>query len=150
VSGSASGRIEQPTTGTESPVRVFISYAHDSAEHEERVRDFWLFLRSNGIDAHLDLPAADRRQDWPMWMRRQVAAARYVLVVASPAYKRRAEGDAASDEGRGVQWEAALLRELVYRDRDAALDQLVPVVLPGGNADDLPDWLTPDSSTHYV
>jgi hypothetical protein len=82
-------------------------------------------------------------------MRGEVRAARFVLVVASPAYKRRAEGEAAADDGRGVQWEAALLRDEVYRDRAAALDRLVPVVLPGGAAADLPDWLTPTSTTHY-
>lgn len=37
--------------------RVFISYAHDDQKHVDRVRDFWSFLRSCGIDAELDLPA---------------------------------------------------------------------------------------------
>lgn len=32
---------------------VFISYAHDDRAHEERVRDFWWFLRAQGIDARL-------------------------------------------------------------------------------------------------
>lgn len=41
-------------------VRVFISYAHDSAEHQDSVRDFWVFLRATGFDARLDLPAANR------------------------------------------------------------------------------------------
>jgi hypothetical protein len=53
----------------EGPVRVFISYAHDSDEHVAAVRDLWVFLRSQGIDAKLDLPAAERRQNWPAWMR---------------------------------------------------------------------------------
>jgi len=150
VNSSSSDPADRAQAGDRAPVRVFISYAHDSAEHEDRVRDLSFFLRDNGIDARLDLPAAERRQDWPVWMGREVAAARYVLMVASPAYKRRAEGDAAAEEGRGVQWEAALLREEVYRDRAAALDRLVPVVLPGGSPNDLPDWLTPVSTTHYV
>ena len=100
--------------------RVFISYAHDDAAHEERVRDFWLFLRNNGIDASLDLPAAGQRQDWAEWMTRQVRDADRVLVVASPDYKRRAEGDAGPGEGRGVQWEARLIR-----------DRLLPTSTPG-------------------
>ena len=52
--------------GQASPAlpRVLISYAHDDQAHVERVRDFWLFLRANGIDARLDLPAAEQRQDW--------------------------------------------------------------------------------------
>jgi len=28
-----------------APVRVLISYAHDSDEHRERVRGLWLFLQ---------------------------------------------------------------------------------------------------------
>lgn len=42
------------------PVRVLISYAHDDQAHMERVREFWLFLRANGVDARLDLPAAEQ------------------------------------------------------------------------------------------
>jgi hypothetical protein len=45
------------------PAQVFISYAHDDQAHQERVRSFWLFLRKSGIDARLDLTAADQRQD---------------------------------------------------------------------------------------
>ena len=140
-----------PNEAAVSPrVRVFISYAHDNAEHEERVRRFWTFLREQGIDARLDRPAAERRQDWPLWMLREIRAARFVLVIASPAYRRRAEGDAAAGEGRGVQWEAVLIREAVYADQQAALDRFLPVVLPGCSADDIPSWLAPTSTTHYV
>ncbi len=131
------------------PVRVFISYAHDDGEHEDRVREFWLFLRANRIDARLDKPAAERRQDWPLWMLRELRAARYVLVVASPAYRRRAEGDEAPDRGRGARYEAALIREEVYADPEAALDRFLPVVLPGCSATDIPTWLGRNTSTHY-
>ncbi|MFN2496500.1 MAG: SEFIR domain-containing protein [Pseudonocardiaceae bacterium] len=65
--------------GEDDTIRVFISYAHDNAEHEDRVRQFWLLLRANGIDAQLDKPAAERRQDWSLWMLRQVRRARFVL-----------------------------------------------------------------------
>ena len=60
----------------------------------------------NGIDASLDLPAAEERVDWAQWMTREIRDADHVLVIASPEYKRRGEGDAGPDEGRGVQWEA--------------------------------------------
>jgi WD40 repeat protein len=130
-------------------VRVLISYAHDDAVHEDRVRDFWLFLRKNSIDARIDLPAAERRQRWPQWMTREIRDADRVLVIASPEYKRRAEGDAAPDEGRGVQWEAGLIQELFYADQDAGLQTFVPVVLPGCSEDDIPLWMGPKSTTHY-
>ena len=100
---SGAGEAMRPGRG---PVRAFISYAHDSDAHQDLVRDFWLFLRAHGIDARLDLPATGQRTDWAQWMTRQVRDAGRVLVVASPEYRRRAEGDAGPDEGRGVQWEA--------------------------------------------
>ncbi|MGH4022226.1 MAG: SEFIR domain-containing protein, partial [Pseudonocardiaceae bacterium] len=132
------------------PARVFISYAHDDAEQEDRVREFWLFLRAHGIDARLDKPAAERRQDWPLWMLDEVRRARFVLVIASPAYRRRAEGAAPPGEGLGVQWEAMLIRQEVYADPQAALNRFLPVVLPGCAASDIPVWLGRETSTHYV
>src|SRR5262245_45312980 len=79
------------------PVRVFISYAHGDAEHEELVRGLWLFLRADGIDARLDLPGAEERRDWVQWMSREIRDADRILVAASPGYKVRAEGDAEPD-----------------------------------------------------
>lgn len=136
---------------TEGPstASAFISYAHDNQKHVDQVRAFWKFLRSCGIDGQLDLPAGERRQDWALWMLRGIRDSRHVLVVASPEYKRRAEGDAPVDEGMGVRWEALLLRNLVYNDPVAALDRIIPVILPGGSAADLPVWLGGSSHTHY-
>lgn len=130
-------------------VRVFISYAHDSAEHIERVRALWEFLRGCGIDAQLDLEAAGRRQDWAEWMEQELARADFVLVVASPQYKLRAGGHTGPRVGRGVRQESVLLREWLYGDRPTWFPKILPVVLPGGNADDLPAFLQPASATVY-
>jgi hypothetical protein len=50
---------------TATPRRVLLSYAHDldEPEHAEMVRLLWELLRAHGIDARLDLPAAQERQD---------------------------------------------------------------------------------------
>jgi hypothetical protein len=131
---------------------VFLSYAHepDDAEHGERVRRLWLFLRANGIDARLDLAVGEERLDWAQWTAREVRDAGFVLVVASPGYRLRAEGDAGPGEGRGVQWEARLIRDRFYADQDAGLREILPVVLPGCSASDIPFWLAPASATCYV
>ena len=94
------------------PVRVFISYAHGDSGHEAQIREFWVFLRQNGVDARLDLAGAQQWADWAEWMTRDVRDADYVLVVASAAYKQRAEEYAEAQEERGVQWEARLIRDL--------------------------------------
>jgi hypothetical protein len=149
------GMIDEPGLGeggqaNRMPTRVFISYAHDDQVHQNRVRDFWLFLRAQGIDADADLTAAGQRQDWAEWMTRQIRDADRVLVIASPEYKRRAEGDAAADEGPGLQWEARLIRDLFYANQRTRLQRVLPVVLPGCSADDIPLWLAPAAATHYV
>ena len=79
----------------------------------------------------------------------QVRDARYVLVVASPAYKRRSEGLAAAGEGRGVQFEARLIREYFYRDQTAGIERFLPVLLPGASVEWIPDFLSPAAGTHY-
>ncbi|KAB2973189.1 TIR domain-containing protein [Streptomyces sp. SS1-1] len=136
-------------SGVSATDRVFISYAHDDDKHVDHVRDFYHFLRGCGIDAELDLPAGERRQDWALWMLRGIRDSRRVIVVASPEYRRRSEGDAVAGQGAGVQWEARLLRDLVHEDPDAALEKIVPVVLPGGSATGLPRWLGGGTHSHY-
>jgi tetratricopeptide (TPR) repeat protein len=136
--------------GSGVPVRVFISYAHGDAGHEELVRGLWLFLRANGVDARLDLPGAEERRDWAQWMSQQVRDADRILVVASAGYKSRAEGDAEPDQGRGVQWESWLIRQRFYADQRAGLRLILPVLLPGCSTADIPFWLAPDAATYYV
>jgi SAM-dependent methyltransferase len=83
-------------------------------------------------------------------MLREIRLARFVLVIASPAYRQRAEGDAPAGEGRGVQYEASLIREEVYGNPKAALNRILPVILPGGSPSDIPAWLGPTSTTYYT
>jgi hypothetical protein len=138
-------------SGDDHPVRVLISYAHDDAEHEDRVRDFRRFLsRLEGIDAQLDLPVAERRQDWSEWTARELREAEYILVIASPEYKRRAEGNAPAGEGRGAQREARLPRDRFLGDQEDQLSRVLPVVLPGCSEQDIPVWLASAAATYYV
>jgi hypothetical protein len=142
-----------PPDRARRPPRVFLSYAHDtdahgSDTHREAVRDLWILLRANGVDAQIDRVAAEQRQDWTLWMEEQVAAADHILVIASPAYKQRAGADADPGEGRGVQYEARLIRNLFYKNQ-SDLQRFLPVVLPGGDLVDVPDFLTPAIATVY-
>src|SRR6266536_273692 len=135
-----------PTGGR--PRRVFISYAHESAEHVAEVRELWLLLRRCGIEATIDRPVAQRRIDWPLWMGDRVREADYVLVIASAAYRERAEGRAEPAEGRGVQWEARLIRNAFYENQ-YKLERFVPVVLPGQSVAGVPDFLAPATTTVF-
>ncbi len=131
------------------PPRVFISYAYDSERHKQRVHEFAWFLRAEGgIDVRFDLWDSYRRRDWSVWIIKQVRDADFVLVVASPAYKRRAEGSVEPSDGRGVQFEAALLRDLLIQDR--WVHKVLPVVLPGRTVDEIPAFLQPHAAGCYV
>ncbi|MGA6871302.1 toll/interleukin-1 receptor domain-containing protein [Streptomyces pratensis] len=132
--------------------RVFISYAweDDGGVHAEHVRALWILLRQHGIDAQLDRPAAERPQDWAVWMQREVEEADYVLTIASPAYKRRAESAENPGVGEGVAWEARLIRDFVYRHPADWHERILQVLLPGGSREDLPAFLGGHTVTHYT
>ena len=67
-----------------------------------------------------------------------------------PDYKRRAEDGVASDDGRGAQYEASLLRELLGADRRTWEPRMLPVVLPGRSVEEIPLFLQPHTATHYI
>ncbi len=131
--------------------RVFISYSHDSAGHKEQVRRFATFLREDvGLDVHIDAWYDDDRRDWSAWAIEQLRKADFILVVASPDYRRRADGEAEPDEGRGAQFEAAIIRDILTRDLKGQTRRVLPVVLPGRSVDDIPTFLCAYSTTHYI
>lgn len=129
---------------------MFISYAQaaDNSADMALVQRFWEFLRSCGVDARLDLAAAQERRDWALWMGDEIRAADFVVIIASRAYRERAEGRSGPDVGRGVQWEARLIRDAFYADQ-SRMGRFVPVVLPGETVDGVPDFLAPATSTVY-
>jgi SEFIR domain len=130
--------------------RVFLSYAHDSDRHKAQVLQFCQLLRDNGIEANLDQYDTNDRRDWYSWMISQVSRADYVLVIASPRYRAVGDGNAPVDHNRGVQAEAALLRDLLYADHPTWTNKLLPVVLPGASIDHIPYFLQPFCASRYL
>lgn len=131
--------------------RVFVSYSHDNAEHKALVREFCTVLRRDaGLDVHLDQWAEDSRRDWAAWALHQTREADFILAIASPAFRRRADGLVPSDEGRGAQFEAAILRDQLTQDLAEQTRRILPVVLPGRKVEEIPAFLFPYSATHYL
>lgn len=131
--------------------RVFISYAHDDEAHIEKVETLYQLLRAEGgVDAQLDLYAAHEPQDWSWWMEQQCETADYILVIASPAYKRRGDRTERAGVGLGVGWESRLLRAEVYRDGMAWFKKILLVILPGRSGDELPKFFGGPEITRYV
>jgi SEFIR domain len=136
--------------GTGKPPRVFISYSHDSEAHKDLVRQFATFLQAQlGVRVHLDQWVDGPRLDWSLWATQQLAEADFILVIASPDYKRRAEGYEVPNVGRGAQFEAAMIRDNLTRDLPRETRRILPVVLPGRDVDEIPSFLNAHSTTRY-
>jgi selenocysteine lyase/cysteine desulfurase len=61
-----------------APPKVFISYSHDSPEHEDRVLGLANRLREDGIDAEIDQYEISPPQGWPSWYEQQIKSADFV------------------------------------------------------------------------
>ncbi|GAA5167481.1 NPCBM/NEW2 domain-containing protein [Amycolatopsis dongchuanensis] len=60
-----------------------------------------------------------------------------------------ADGQAPPDEGRGSQYEAAILRDNLTRNLRAETQRVLPVVLPGRSVEDIPAFLMAYSTTRF-
>jgi hypothetical protein len=129
--------------------KVFIAYAQDSQAHKDAVRGFADLLRSYGIDAEIDQYAEEERQDWNEWAHRHFMASDFVIIVASPRMMTFGDGTGPADQNRGVQAEMTVIRDLLQRDRPTWTKKILPVVLPGGTIDELPDFVGPYALSHY-
>jgi len=110
--------------------RLFISYSHQPPEHSADVRKFIEQVQSDEqpVDLHHDgVVEGPRRQPegWTHWMRSQVEAADWVLVVCNQPYLESWRKSPTA--GRGVAYEAALLLQGLYEKR-MVNHKLIPVV----------------------
>ncbi|WP_191299279.1 SEFIR domain-containing protein [Lentzea cavernae] len=130
--------------------RVFLSYAHDDDRHRNLVSAFAAFLTRSGVDVDFDMWLTGERQDWYAWALDRVTTADFVIVVASPRYRAVGDGTAPGEKNRGVQAEAAVLREMLYADRARWLPRILPVVLPGRALGELPTFVQAHSASHFA
>ncbi|HEX8733845.1 MAG TPA: toll/interleukin-1 receptor domain-containing protein [Pyrinomonadaceae bacterium] len=88
-----------------SPLRVFISYSHTSAEHEQWVEKLGIFLRESGIDARLDIWNLRHGMDLPQFMTNELALAERVILISDEKYAEKADGRVG-----GVGWETMIVQ----------------------------------------
>jgi hypothetical protein len=98
---------------TGAPPKVFVSYSHDTVEHQERVLGLADRLRADGVDAEIDQYNASPLEGWPLWCEQQIDAADVVLMICTQTYHRRVSGDEERGKGLGVVWEARIIRQLL-------------------------------------
>lgn len=93
---------------------VFISYSHDSPQHEDRVLAFADQLIRDGIDVILDQYELSPPEGWPCWMEKHLRHADFVLMVCTDTYFHRITGEEESGKGLGVKWEGNLIYQHIY------------------------------------
>jgi hypothetical protein len=133
-------------TNTDGPPKVFLSYSHESATHQERVLALADRLRQDGIDAMVDQYVPAPLEGWPRWTDRQISEADFVLLVCTETYLLRVEGREHPGKGHGVLWEGHLVYQHLYNS-GVANAKFIPVLLQGGDPLHIP--LPLQAVTHY-
>lgn len=108
---------------TENP-KIFISYSHENAKFEQTVLTFANRLRSEGIDANIDLYEEAPAEGWPRWMDNQIRNADYVLVLCTKSYYEKCFPG--NNQGKGVSWEVNIVYQYIY-DNYSETNKFIPI-----------------------
>lgn len=92
-------------TPQHKPPRVFISYSHGEADHNNWVSSIGNFLRQNGVDARLDIWHLRRGMDLPQFMTNGLTLADRVILISDETYAQKADGRLG-----GVGWETMIIQ----------------------------------------
>jgi len=117
--------------------RVFISYSHDSPEHQDRVLVLADRLRVEGVNASIDQYVQSPPEGWADWCETEIRKSDFVLMVCTETYLRRVNHEEEPGKGYGVLWEARLIRQHLY-DQGSASGKFVPVIFGDGSSAHVP------------
>lgn len=92
--------------------KVFISYSHQDADYEKKVLYFANRLRSEGIDATIDLYEEAPIEGWPRWMENQINNSDFILIVCSKSYYEKCYLE--TEKGKGISWEVNIVYQHIY------------------------------------
>jgi NB-ARC domain/TIR domain/APAF-1 helical domain len=120
-----------------APLKVLISYSHDSPEHEQRVLELANRFRAYGIDCIIDQYILVPEEGWPLWMERQIEDSDFVLMVCTETYSRRVRGKEESGKGLGVRWEGRLIYHSIYQ-AEMRNTKFIPVVFEASDSAYIP------------
>lgn len=131
---------------TEKNPKVFISYSHDSKEHQDKVLLLSNKMRSEGIDCILDQYEDSPPEGWPRWMDRNIREADFVVMICTTDYYNRVMGLEKEGIGLGVRWEGNLIYQHLYNS-GTLNSKFIPVLFSTGNKNDIPEPI--QGSTFY-
>ena len=122
--------------------KVFISYSHIDDTYEQKMLEFANRLRSDGIDANIDLYNPTPSEGWPRWMENQINNADFIIVVCGESYWKKCY----EVSGKGVIWEVNMVYQKLY-DEHCDTTRFIPVIWDRGDDQYI---LTPIKPyTHY-
>jgi SEFIR domain len=116
------------TVESKTNPRVFISYTHDSAEHDRRILEFSNTLRTKGIDAQIDQYQQNPEGGWPTWMSKQLQQADFIIMVFTQTYKCRFDNAEEPGKGLGGVWEGAVIIKNDLYARHGWDKKFIPVI----------------------
>jgi len=111
-----------------SPPRVFVSFAHESDEHDRKIIVLVDALRGHGIDAICYLQKDWYDEGFILWMEKEIKTATWILMVCTELYRKRSEGEEAEGKGLGVIWESRIIRNLLHQSGETN-HKFIPIVL---------------------
>ena len=124
---------------------AFITYSHETEEHDKRVLDLAKNLRTDGVACEIDSFQVSPPEGWPVWMQKQIQASDFVIVVCTETYARRFTGNETSGKGKGAVWEGQQIQQDLYES--GANRRIKPVVFDQADVKHIPFVLK--SATYY-
>jgi len=88
-----------------TPPRVFISYSGNDPKNQSWVKILAEKLRSNGVNARIDIYHLKHGQDLPQWMTEEILAAEKILLICDEVYVSKADS-----RNGGVGWETMIIQ----------------------------------------
>lgn len=114
--------------------KVFISYAWESEQHRAWVKALANRLLGDGIEAILDQYDLELGDRLPQFMEQSVRSSDYVLIVCTPAYKRKADARIG-----GVGYEGHIISGELFSGHNER--KFIPVIKEGSAEESLPAFL---------
>ena len=128
-----------PPTSNPTKPKVFISYAHESDEFRNQVKELANWLGQQGCEMLTDHPYLYRppREGWQAWMLSCIQKANVVLVVCTESFRSGFEKTGPVNSGFGRTYESVILTQDLYDDA-MQNDKIYPILPDGGDRKNIP------------
>ncbi|MFT4925210.1 MAG: hypothetical protein ACI8WB_001302, partial [Phenylobacterium sp.] len=131
-----------------TPIKVFISYSHDSEAHAKKVLQFANLLRDHGYEVMIDQQIGDPPEGWPLWMNNGMDDADFVLLICTETYKKRVMGKEKEGLGFGCRFEGKVIYNIIYNITSKSASRntkFLPVLFDVDNKQYIPDLVSGDT-----